>query len=132
MMKFVLPSSLRSSRRRGFTLIEAMMLMTILSIVALAAGVSLQSLTRVPQKNDDQLKIANALIDKMEQLRGTAFASLTVGSSSDTVTISNTPYTRSWTIALADANGDGTNDSDFKQITVTVNSRSLMCYVVQP
>jgi type II secretory pathway pseudopilin PulG len=130
-MKFV-PTSIRKRPRKGFTLIEAMMLLTILGIVGLAAGISLQSLTRVPKANDVQLSIASSLTDKMEQLRGTAFASLAVGSSNDTVTINNTPYTRSWTIALADANGDGSNDSDFKQITVTIGSRSLVCYVVQP
>ena len=127
------PELRKHRRRRGFTLIEAMFLMTIMSVVALAAGVSLQSLARVPQRNDDQLAIANALVDKIEQLRGTAFPSLTVGSSlSDTVTLNNVLYTRSVNIALVDATGGSSPDADFKQITVTINNRTLSCYVVQP
>lgn len=110
-----------------------MFLLTIMGIVGVAAGVSLQSLTRMPQKNDEQLCIANALSDKMEALRGTDFTSLTVGTSlSDSVTINNTSYSRTVTIALADANGDGSADSDFKQITVTIGNRSLICFVVKP
>ena len=117
---------------RGFTLIEATILMVILSIVAVGAAVSLQALSRGPSANDLQLTINNVLIDKMEQLRALDFSAMTVGTAlSDTVTVNGTTYVRRVTIALADANGGG-NDADFKQVTVSVNSQSLVTWVTQP
>src|SRR5690348_14185310 len=119
--------------QRGFTLLEAMVLMVVLSIVAVGVGVGLQSISRVPTANNLRLAVNSALISKMEELRATTFTALTVGTSlSDTVTLGNTTYTRNVTIATADANSDGTLDSDYKVVTVTVNGQSLTMWVTQP
>jgi prepilin-type N-terminal cleavage/methylation domain-containing protein len=122
----------RQFRRRGFTLVEAMLVLVVMSIIALAAGVGLQSIARAPAGNDAQLAVDNYIIDKLEALRATDFASLTVGTATDTVTIRGTNYTRTTVIALADADGTGGTDTDFKQITVTLNGRSLSTFVCQP
>ena len=117
----------------AFTLIEAMVLLVIMSIVTVAAGVSLQGLSQSPKGNDFQLAVNNAIVSKMEEVRALDFTTgMVVGSTlSDTVAVNGTTYTRTVTIALADANGGG-NDTDFKQITVAVNGQSLVTYVAQP
>jgi prepilin-type N-terminal cleavage/methylation domain-containing protein len=122
----------QKKRRRGFTLVEAMLVLVVMSIIALAAGVGLQSIARAPSGNDAQLVVDNYIMDKLESLRATDFASLTVGTTTDTVSIRGTNYTRTTVIALADADGSGSTDTDFKQITVTLNGRSLSTFVCQP
>jgi type II secretory pathway pseudopilin PulG len=120
-------------RIAGVTLIEAMILVVVLGAVALGTGSALQNLTRQPKNMNLLLATSSALVDKMEYLRSLSFTALTVGTTfSDTVAIEGTSYTRSVTVALADADGNGAADSDFKSITVTVNGQSLVCYVTAP
>ena len=109
-------------RQSGFTLLEAVIMTVILSIVAVGAGIGLQSLAKVPNRNEQMLLSSNQMIDRMEQLRGTTFANLTSGSSGNI----------SWTVTTADPTGGSTPQADFKQITVTQNGRSITCYVTQP
>lgn len=119
------------SRHRGLTLVEALIVMTIMSIIAVAAGVALQSLARVPERNDDQLVVSNALVDKMEQFRGmTVPALLAAPSGSDTSPVNN--LARSWTIVKADPKLGSSPQNDFVQITVTCGGRSLTSYLTQP
>lgn len=112
----------RAAQQGGFTLLEAIIMTTILSIVAVAASVGLQSLVKVPKQNDNQLVISNQLVDRMEQLRGTPFANLASGSAGNI----------SWTVTTVDPTGGGSPKADFKQITVTQSGRSISCYVTQP
>lgn len=112
----------RAARSSGFTLLEAVIMTLILSLVAVAAGVGLQSLVKVPKQNDNQLVISNQMVDRMEQLRGTAFASLASGSSGKL----------SWSVTTVDPTGGASPKSDFKQITVTQDGRSISCYVTKP
>ena len=122
-----------SGQSRGaFTLIEAMILLVVLSIVSVGAGVALQGLAQGPKGTDFQLAVNTAIISKMEEVRALPFTSMTVGTSlSDTTSINGTSYARTVTIALADPTGGG-NQSDFKQITVAVNGQSLVTLVAQP
>ena len=71
------PKTPRPARRhRGFTLIEAMLILVIMSVVALGAGIGLQSLARTPNGNEVALATDNAIVDRMEALRATDFAAL--------------------------------------------------------
>lgn len=123
---------------RGLTLIEAMLLVVILSIVAVAAGVGLQAVAKVPAQTDRTLAINNALVDTLEQWRAKSWA--TMASASDTVTVNSKPYAR--TITVEDADPTATNDpvtftvgntkTDFRRITVTINGQMMRLYVAKP
>ena len=126
-------------RRRAFTLLESIFLMTILSIVSLGAGVSLSALAKVPTQNDTILAINGKVIDCMEQMRSTAasnFSGLVAEATSLTntnpgVLINGKYYSCSVTAAQANPDGSG-NKTDFYQVTVTIGSQSMSTYVVQP
>jgi Tfp pilus assembly protein PilE len=119
--------------RRGLTLIEAMLVVLVLGFLAVAGGVSLQSLVRQPTNTNLALAVSNSMVDKMEYLRSLTFNSLLTGTSySDTVTINGTTYNRSVTVALADADGNGATDVDFKSVTITLAGQTLTTYVASP
>jgi len=119
--------------RRGVTLPEAMLLILILALVAVAAGTGLQAVVKVPKANDDILATSNALASKMEEVRALGFAGLPVGNTlSDTVTINGTLLNRSVVVSLYDADGSGTADADCKQISVTIGGQSISSIMVQP
>jgi prepilin-type N-terminal cleavage/methylation domain-containing protein len=113
----------------GFTLIEAMVVLVILSIISVAASVGLAGICRGPYADETQLAISNALVDKMETLKGTAYASLASGS--DTVTLNGKSYTRTWTVANANPNGSG-NQTSFDQVSVTIGSQTITTWISQP
>jgi Tfp pilus assembly protein FimT len=119
----------RSYKANGFTLVEAMVLLVVLSIIALGTGIGLAGICRGPSQDETQLGISNELVDKIEQLKGTAFASLAGGS--DTVTINGKSYTRTWTVANANPDGTG-NKTDFDQVTVTIDGHSITTWITQP
>lgn len=114
---------LTRTRPRGVTLVEALMLMVVMSVVVVGTGVALQSLIKVPTGNNRQLVINNLLTDKIERLKALSFTALAAtSSSSDTVTVDNVTYTRSWTIT---SNPGSSYDANFIQIKVTIGSASL-------
>lgn len=121
------------SRRKtaGFSLLEAVILVTIMSIVAVAAGVGLQSIVRIPKAADNVLAINRQLASDMEQLKAGGWAGLTVGVTNNNVTINGTSYARTITIAQANPDGSG-NKTDFEQVTVTIGNQSVSTYVTQP
>ena len=123
----------RRTRARAVTLIEAMFLVTILGIVGLGAGIGLQSTTRTPNAVDDVLAINAAIVSTMEQMRANAVSSFsTLAGSSTQVTINGTNYTQTITVtALTAPDGSGAT-TDYKQITVQIATRSLVCIVTQP
>ncbi len=115
--------------KTGFTLIEAMVLLVVLGIISVAASVGLAGISRAPYIDETQLGISNELVDKLEQLKGTAFASLASGS--DTTTVNGKSYTRTWTVANANPDGTGTK-TDFDQVSVTINNQTLTTWITQP
>lgn len=123
------------TRRRGFTLIEAMLLVVVLSIVALATGTILIAAIKAPAINNTNLSIDTALKSKMEYLEAQPFANLTVGtpsSLSDSVTINGTVYPRTVDVSLADPNGGSSPQPNFKLIQVQIGGQSLYTLVTQP
>lgn len=119
------------ARRRAaaFSLMECLMLIVILGIVGVGAGQALQSVAKSAGQTDTAFQIETQLLSKMEQIRALAFDSVAVGAPNsaltDTLTINNQSYARTVTVALADANGDGVVEANFKQITVTCGGQSV-------
>jgi len=122
----------RRRTRRAFTLLEALILVVVMSIVAVAAGVGLQSVARIPPVADATLAINRQIMSDLEQVRGTAWDSVTVGTTNNTVTINGRNYSRSVVVSTADANADGSADTDFRQISVTIGNQTLTTFVTKP
>lgn len=122
-------SGYRGGLRRGFSLLEVLVLVTVVAIVGAAAGQALVNVARTPVSTDRNYQIETQLISKMEAIRALGFDSIAVGSPnatlSDIVTIAGTNYQRTVTVALADANGDGNAESSFKSITITCGGQSI-------
>lgn len=114
-------------------MLEAIIVLTILSVVAVAAGVGLQSVVRIPGGVDTVLAIDAQVVSALEQKITDARSSFaTLAGYADTVTINGKTYTRTVAVsALAAPDGSGAT-SDYKQITVTIGSRTLSTYVTQP
>jgi prepilin-type N-terminal cleavage/methylation domain-containing protein len=117
------------TRKRGFSLMEVLMLVAILGIVGAAAGKALTAMAKIPGQTDVSYQLETRLVSKLEQIRALPFDSVAVGSPnstlSDTVVVSNTTYPRTVTVDFADGDGNGSADSTFKQITVTCAGRSV-------
>jgi prepilin-type N-terminal cleavage/methylation domain-containing protein len=126
--------------RRGFTLVEAMVLMVILSIVAVAAGVGLQAVAKVPTAVDQKMAINNAVVDYLEQWKAKSWATMNPSapanySVTDTVTVNGKSYSRTVLVENADPaspESGGTASLDFRRITVTVDATTMRCYVTKP
>src|SRR5439155_286801 len=130
------------SGKRGFTLIEAMVLLVILSIVSVAAGIGLQSVIKAPTAADQIMAIDNFEVDTLEQWKVKTWAAMnpsspyaTPYSVSDTVTINGKNYTRMVVVSDADPaspESGGTPQPDFRRITVVINSQRMRTYVAKP
>ncbi len=86
----------RCKNPRGLTLLEAMILMVILSIVAVAAGVGIQAVAKVPAQADNTLAVNDVVVSVMEQTRASVlrtWPSSTWGGSSYAFTANATGYT---------------------------------------
>jgi type II secretory pathway pseudopilin PulG len=122
MKKYAMPS-----RRRAATLIEAIFVMVIMTIISMGTGVALQTLARTPAAANRTLATSNLLIDKMEQLRALGFTALSTASNgSDSPTADGITFARSWTIL---ANPGGKYDANFIQLTVTIGNQNLISAV---
>src|SRR4051812_2134780 len=82
----------------GLTLVEAMLLLTIVSIIAVAAGVGLQAVVKVPAKTDETMAVNNMLVSVMEQTKANlqkSWPSANFNTSSYAFTVGSTTYTPS-------------------------------------
>ena len=98
----------RQKNQKGFTLLEFLVAVLILSIGLLGMGTltgSMMNFNRVAFKSTKAVTLAQ---DKMEELKGTSYASLSGGNDSESI------YTRTWTVAA------DTPDDDMTTVTVTV------------
>jgi len=124
-----------SSAPRGFSLLEVLVLVVVIAIVGAAAGRALQTVARTPVLTDQTFQLETQLISKMESIRAMTFDNIAVGSPnstlSDIVTVSGTTYQRIVTVALADANGDGSAEATFKIITVTCGGQSISTMITR-
>src|ERR1700744_3869260 len=102
-MKIAATNPPTAPRCRGFSLVEATLVVVILSIVAVGVGVGLQSITHVPDGTDINLTTRMRLMERMEQLNTYDFSTLSaaIGKTTlnDTVTIGNQSVPRTVTVA---------------------------------
>lgn len=98
----------RQGDQRGFTLLEFLVAVIILSIGLLGMGTLTGSMISFNRIAFNSTKAVTLAQDKMEELKGTSYASLAGGNDSESI------FTRTWT-AAAD-----TPDNDMTTLTVTV------------
>jgi hypothetical protein len=118
----------KKRRSRGLSLMEVLMLVTILGIVGAGAGLSLQAVAKTPGQTDTILVSQTNLVSKMEELRSIPFDTLPTGTNV-------APYSTSAVkvdIAYADPYGGTGGNAFFKRITVTSNGTSLVTLVCKP
>jgi type II secretory pathway pseudopilin PulG len=130
--------------RGGFTLIEALVLMVVVSIVAVGVGVGLQSSARIPETTDRALAISAELNSELENWRTVAWGNSPWPASmpynySDTVTLNiggqSLSFPRTVAIAQWDPNNLATNttpQADFVQVKVTINGQTAISYLTKP
>jgi type II secretory pathway pseudopilin PulG len=114
---------------RGYTLIEALLLVVILGIVGASLGNSLIAASQSTEANDNTLLIDNALVTQMETLRAT-WQSDPLGVQTTQLTIGSQTYTMTTDIEKADPNGQGIQ-STFFSLTIQIAGRTMCSYVGQ-
>jgi hypothetical protein len=80
---------------RALTLIEAMFLLVVLSIVAVAAGIGLQAVAKVPAYTNDIMSVDNVLVNVTEQTKASLVASWPSSTFSGALYIAGSSYTPS-------------------------------------
>jgi hypothetical protein len=119
--------------RRGLSLLEAMMMVVIMGVVSLGFGIALQSNARVPAVVDKWLAIHTYLVDKMEDLASLNYATLAAANgTTDTVNVWGQNLARTVTVQNVDGDGNGSVDSDFIEVKVTIGDQYLKTRVAQP
>ena len=122
------PSSRQGMRKcRAYTLVEALLLVTILAVTGTGIGEALLSVAHVPANDEHELLIETQLLSQMETLRAT-WQSLPWGSSSAQITIGGNTYTMIIDKEKADPNGQGIQTS-FYLLSVQIDDRSVCSYV---
>ena len=102
----------------GFTLIEALLAVSFLALMATGIMAVQTSGVQSLAVQADRILLDGQLRSRMEVLISTDFAALTNGS--EVITVRGTTYTITWTVALADLDGDGKPESTARQVTVSV------------
>jgi prepilin-type N-terminal cleavage/methylation domain-containing protein len=101
--------------RGGFTVIEVMIAIGVLSVGVLGLAKGAIMITRANQTSQFQTTATNLAQDMLEQLQARSFAAITACSSSCDATpptLQGVTFTRSWTVTPS--------TTTFKQINVTV------------
>ncbi len=131
----------RRPRRRAFTLLEALVLLTVFTIVAIGVSVGLQAAADTTAATDRALAISTELISEAEAWRAIAFTGAAWPASvpytlTDTVTMSigggNRTFNRTTTIKNWDPANLTTNaspQSNFVQLQITIDGQTLTVYL---
>lgn len=113
---------MKQKTNSGFALIDAVLAMGLIAVALSFLGV-IYSVSRVSRLSRSDLTALYIAQNKMDELKNTPFGDLTVQSNTGFAD-SNLSSLKSgqarYTIALFDADGDGTADTNIKKITVTV------------
>jgi prepilin-type N-terminal cleavage/methylation domain-containing protein len=121
----------------GFTLLEAMLSLSILSIVGLGASVGLQSLAHNPDQSENLLWTAQQLNSTLENLRDTPYASLLTGSKTSDADHDGITHPITWTVLEIDPAQPtvlppvAKPNSGLKQIAVSLNNQSTVTWISQ-
>src|SRR5579859_647381 len=87
--------------RRGYTLIEALLMIVILSIIAAGVGTSLTASAHSTESNENTLQIDNALASQMETYRAT-WKTCPLGAQNTSIMIGSVSYPMAVDIEDAD------------------------------
>lgn len=96
--------------QRGFTLIETLISLCILSVALLGMSSMVFSVIRATAQSKEATTATTLLQDKMENLKNTSISSLTSGN--DSASLGNITYLRQWVISTT---------GNLKTINITVN-----------
>jgi len=96
--------------QRGFTLIETIISMFILSVALLGMSSMVVSVIQATAQSKEMTTATTLLQDKMENLKNTGISSVTSGN--DSASLGNITYLRQWAISTV---------GNLKTIVVTVN-----------
>jgi prepilin-type N-terminal cleavage/methylation domain-containing protein len=96
---------------RGFTLIEILIAIFILSVVLLSLSSMVYSIMRSTSLSKETSRATTLMQDQMERLKNTPLTSLNSGSDPPT-SLGNITYSRTWSVTTA---------GNIRTITVTVN-----------
>ena len=110
---------MKRRNQQGFTFIETLSSMFILTVVLLAVGSLVYSTMRSTTSSKEMTVATTLMQDKMEGLRNTSLSSLNSGN--DTVHLGNIDYTRQWAVAAS---------GNIRRITVDVNWNSRGSHAV--
>jgi prepilin-type N-terminal cleavage/methylation domain-containing protein len=115
--------------KRGFSLVEALLAMLILGLSA--SGISALYMSGIQAVDAQDVRAASdsCMRGKMEELLSTKFNQLSNGSQS--VTVCGKTMTLTWTASDYDINGDSTAETSAKQLSVTLDGRTLTCLAVK-
>jgi prepilin-type N-terminal cleavage/methylation domain-containing protein len=107
-----------SMKRNGFSLIEILIALVILSVTSLAlAGLMVQT-TKNTSSGGRMTEAATFAQDKLEELKATPWADMTSGS--DRMSLNGMDYARTWTVVPNEV-APPFPEPTLKTITITVN-----------
>jgi len=112
----------------GFTLVEVLLSVILLGLMVTGISAMYISGLQSLDTQDDRMLLDSHLRSRMEVLVGTDFATLNNGS--EVVALNGQNYTINWTIAALDLDGDSNPEPNVKQVTVSVDGRSLTTIIV--
>ena len=124
--------------QRGFTLMEALLSLTLVSMVAVPLLMGLTGTASSVGLREEQTALANAARGKMEEVLAMGFANIplsappgTPNALSDQVTIRGNAVSRNVMVDLADGDlpPDGLADATLKRIIIEVGGFELHTYV---
>jgi prepilin-type N-terminal cleavage/methylation domain-containing protein len=124
--------------QQGFTLMEALLSLTLVSIVAVPLLMGLTGTASSVGIREEQTALANAARGKMEEILAMGFANIplsappgTPNALSDQVTIRGKSVSRNVIVDLADGDlpPDGLVDAGFKRILIAVGGFELHSYI---
>jgi prepilin-type N-terminal cleavage/methylation domain-containing protein len=104
---------MKRQEQQGFTLIEILIALFILSVVLLAISSMVFSVMRATSQSKEMAAATTLLQDKLEYLKNAQVGSLASGN--DSINLGNISYLRQWIISTA---------ANVTTITVTVNWNS--------
>ena len=120
----------RSHRRRaarGYTLLEALLLVTVLGITSSGVGAFLVTVQDNTEGGSNMSLIDSSLVSQMETLRAT-WQTRGIGVLTSNVTVGNTTYVMTTDVEQASPNG-GAAQSTFYSLSVQIAGRTVYSYV---
>ena len=113
---------------KGFTLLEALLSITILAIVAISLSYSFTVGFKANEDKVKNLEKSSYARGMMELINAVDFSMAASGS--DTVTVEGETVTRTWTVTPFDMDGDSVPETDANKVTVAVDDVTLDSIII--